>query len=127
MATATKKVLLVEDEESIRGVIRQALQPIGITLLEAKNGEEAEALILSEHPDLVLLDVIMPKMHGIQLLQELESDTFGKTVPVTLLTNYAEDPRVVRAVKSGRCELLSKTQVSIQEIVDYVKKKLQLA
>ncbi len=119
-----KTVLLVEDEDSLRRILKNELERNGIAVLEAENGEVGLPIALEQHPDLVLLDVIMPKMHGMAMLQKLQSDEWGKTVPVIILTNFAEDPRVVEAVREGKCSLLSKSDVKLTEIVEAIKLKI---
>lgn len=119
-----KKVLIVEDEESIRTMLKTALEKSGISVLEAPNGEAAMEIALAEHPGVIMLDVIMPRMHGIDFLDALQADAWGKSVPVILLTNYAEDPRVVKVVGAKRCELMRKEESRIEDIIEKVKSKL---
>jgi CheY-like chemotaxis protein len=122
-----QKVLIVEDEQSIRGMLHSALEKAGLQVLEAANGQEALALAFRERPDIIMLDVIMPKMHGIDMLKELQTDVWGKMVPVILLTNYAEDPRVTKAVSEKRCGLMRKEESRIEDIISKVKEKLSSA
>lgn len=119
-----RTVLIVEDELSLRRILKTELEKQGIAVLEADNGETAMRLAMNEHPDLILLDVIMPKMHGITFLEKVKNDEWGKRVPVIVLTNFAEDPKVVEAVREGKCELLSKTDVKLSEIIETVKLKI---
>lgn len=126
MTTKIKKVLLVEDEEPVRRVIRAALEAAGIAVIEADNGEVATQLAFQERPDLIMLDVLMPKMHGMEALQKLKEDSWGKTVPVVLLTNVADDPAVQEAVRSGRATLLNKAEVKLDEIIVAVKNTLHI-
>jgi len=122
-----KKVLIVEDEESIRKALEKALISVGgIEVIEAEDGHQALELIAQQRPDLILLDVIMPKMHGIDMLSILHNDEQNKSIPVILLTNYADDPKVIAAVDAGFCELMDKTKCKLTEVVDRVKVKLEL-
>ncbi|MDD5040622.1 MAG: response regulator [Patescibacteria group bacterium] len=121
-----KKVLIVEDDESVRRVLHNELEKQGVAVLEAENGEAAFMSALKDHPDLILLDVIMPKMHGMDLLRKLREDDWGKNVPIILLTNFADDPRVVEAVKEGRCELLSKAEAKLDDIIQKVRERVGL-
>lgn len=127
MSKPTKRILLVEDEAPIRSVLRQELEKNKLTVDEASNGEEGMGLAMAEHPDLIILDIMMPKMHGIEFLDRLQKDVWGKTVPVILLTNYADDPRVGQAVDAGRCELMEKEKVKLDEVAKKVKETLGLA
>lgn len=119
-----KKVLIVEDDSSIRKVLAEELSKLKINIIEADNGETAVNFALNEKPDLIILDVIMPKMHGIDMLRELEKEEWGRNVKVLLLTNFADDPRVIEAVKQERIDLLSKGETNLRNIVNTVKNKL---
>ncbi|MFZ6036324.1 MAG: response regulator [Patescibacteria group bacterium] len=121
---APQTVLLVEDEEPIRRIIRRELEKTGLRVLEADNGETATMIAFQERPQLILLDVLMPKMHGMEMLQRLKEDTWGKHVPVILLTNVADDPRVQDAVRTGRAQLLSKAETKLEDIIKAVREKI---
>lgn len=82
-----KIILIVEDEKSLRGALVDILHLKGFTTIEAKNGREGVELALSNHPDLILLDIIMPEMDGMTTLKKLREDSWGKNVPVIILTN----------------------------------------
>jgi len=124
MNKSFKTILLVEDEAPIRTVVKDRLSQEGFKVIEAQNGQEALGAIAQTAPDLIFLDVIMPKMHGIELLKKLQTTKESREIPVVLLTNYSEDPRVIEAVKEGRCELLSKQKVKIEDVVAKAKEKL---
>lgn len=119
-----KKILIVEDDKAVRVVLGNEMKRLGYAIFEAENGEAAVALALIEHPDLILLDVVMPKMHGIEMLRKLQEDMWGKTVPIVLLTNFADDPEVVQAVQEGRCEVLSKSDTKLDDILNKVHEKI---
>lgn len=123
----SKKLLIAEDEASIRQAITDAFKAVPeISIIVAHNGEEALNLAKQERPDLILLDVIMPRMHGIDMIDALLAEPWGREIPVILLTNYADDPKVVRAVAEGKCELMKKFDVRLQDIVAKVKEKLHV-
>jgi len=121
-----KKILIVEDDKAVRSILSNELKRLEYAVFEAENGEAAVALALIEHPDLILLDVVMPKMYGTEMLRKLQEDMWGKTVPVVLLTNFADDPEVIQAVKEGRCEVLSKSDTKLDDIIKKVHEKLEL-
>ncbi|MBU0597616.1 response regulator [Patescibacteria group bacterium] len=125
-STQVKKILIVDDEEPIRVFLRSNLKNENINILEASNGEDGLSLALKERPQLILLDVIMPKMHGIEVLNRLRGDEWGKNVHVILVTNYAQDPRVVEAIDKDLCELLEKGRSTIEDIVSRVKDILEI-
>ncbi|MFA5134374.1 MAG: response regulator [Patescibacteria group bacterium] len=123
-----KKILIVEDEQAIRQALRKSLSATeGIAIYEAENGEKALEMIATSAPDLILLDVIMPKMHGIDMLKTLRTGQQHRDIPVILLTNYADDPKVIEAVKNGLCELMDKTKCRLDDVVVRIKQKLGVA
>lgn len=87
MATTKKTILIVEDEKSLRDAVADVLHSKGFFILEAKNGKEGVKLALGKHPDLVLLDLIMPTMDGMETFQKIRGDEWGKSVPIIILTN----------------------------------------
>lgn len=82
-----KTILVIEDEKSLRGALVDILHLKNFLSLEAKNGREGVRLAFEKHPDLILLDLIMPDMDGIAALKKIRDDTWGKGVPVLILTN----------------------------------------
>ena len=84
-----KTILIIEDEKSLRGAIVDILRLKNFLTLEAKNGKEGVEMALSKHPDLILLDLIMPEMDGMTALKKIREDTWGETAPVIILTNLS--------------------------------------
>lgn len=95
----------------------------GFVVLKAQNGEEGLRVALKEHPDLILLDIIMPVMGGMEMLGELRLDVWGKKVPVILLTNLNE-PLMKNPLIVGENDYIVKANWSIENIVKTVKEKL---
>ena len=120
-----KKVLIVEDDESIRKVLKMELEKEGIVVFQAENGEEAIKLAEAEKPNVLLLDIIMPKMHGMDMMRKIQENEWGKNIPIIILTNFADDPRVIEAVREGRCDLLKKAESKLEDIISKVKEKLE--
>src|SRR3989344_3054656 len=89
MKKTQKTVLIIEDEKSLREAVVDILRIKGITPLAAKNGKEGVESALSKHPDLILLDLIMPEMDGMAALQKIREDAWGKNVPIIILTNLS--------------------------------------
>jgi CheY-like chemotaxis protein len=121
-----RKVLLVEDDEAIRKVVARELTARGIVVLEAPNGEEALGIAQRERPSCIMLDVLMPKMHGMDMLRKLREEDWGKAIPVILLTNYGDDPRVAEAVRDGWCSLLRKDGAKLEDIISAVTGQLKV-
>lgn len=84
-----KKILIVEDEKSLREAVVEILRQKNFKILEAKNGLEGVEIALSQHPDLILLDLVMPVMDGITALKKIREDEWGARVPVIILTNLS--------------------------------------
>ena len=82
-----KTILIIEDEKSLRGAVVDILHLKEFSSLEARNGREGVELALLNHPDLILLDVIMPEMDGMTALGKIREDEWGKKVPIIILTN----------------------------------------
>src|SRR5258708_21945658 len=83
-------LLMVEDESVLRGLLAKKLRKEGYVVTEADNGQNGLEAALKGHPDLILLDIIMPRMNGVVLLKELRGDEWGQTANVMLLTNLSD-------------------------------------
>lgn len=83
-------VLIVEDEKSLRSAVVDILHIKNFLTLEAKNGREGVELALSKHPDLILLDIIMPDMDGVTALEKIRENAWGNKVPIIILTNLSD-------------------------------------
>ena len=100
----------------------------GFSILEAKNGEEGLALALKNQPDIILLDIVMPKMDGMTMLKRLREDgEWGKTVPVILLTNLtsADEGRIRDVTELEPAYYLVKTHWTLEDIVAKVRDRLE--
>lgn len=126
MEANTKKILLVEDEEAIRTVLADKLRREGFQVIEGKDGEEGLSLSLREHPDLILLDIVMPKMDGLTVLKKLREDEWGKEVKVILLTNLSDVDKVAEALHGGSYNYLVKSDWKIEDVVKKVKEELEV-
>ena len=126
MANTKKVILVVEDETPMRRVLCDKLIREGFGVLEAKNGEEGLALAISDKPDLILLDIVMPKKDGVTTLRELRAQNeWGKTVPVIILTNLAEDDALNKEVSFDEPAFyLAKSNWAIEDVVEKVKERL---
>jgi DNA-binding response OmpR family regulator len=91
-----KKVLIVEDEREISHILRLRLEASGYEVIQAFDGEEGYEKAVSQEPDIVLLDLILPKKGGLQVLEELKSDPKRKKTPVILITGLAQELDEVR-------------------------------
>lgn len=123
-----KKILIVEDEEAIQKAISEAFSNQEFTTLTADDGEEGLSVSLKEHPDLILLDILMPKMDGMIMLQKLRLDEWGKKVPVIILTNVSPNSNSVinSVLQNEPAYYLVKSDVRLNGIVDKVKEVLKI-
>lgn len=124
--TNHKKVLIVEDEISLLKALVIKFRRNGFKVLTARNGEEGLKCALKERPDLILLDIIMPKMDGVTMLKKLRKDKKCLTIPVILLTNLGYDKEVEEAIKHGVTDFLVKTNWKIEDVIKKAKEKLCL-
>jgi len=115
--TNAKTVLLIDDEADVISALSEKFKKEGLKPLEAKNGEEGLRSALENHPDLIVLDIMMPKMDGISMLRELKKDAWGARVPVMLLTNVGENDKLATALELGIVSYLIKSEVKLADIV----------
>lgn len=116
------KILIIEDETPLRTALVDTLLGEGYDVLEAKDGEEGLRTSLSEKPDLILLDLLMPKMSGLEVMKKLREDQWGKKVPIVVLTNRVPDDEIMADVtKYEPAYYLVKATLNLVEVVEKVK------
>lgn len=118
-----KTILIIEDEISLLDALRDKLTREGYVVAEAKDGEEGLAAALSRHPDLILLDILMPKMDGMAMLKELRKNQWGKNVEVILLTNLSDVENISEALNNNVTDYLIKSDWDIDEVAKKVQEK----
>lgn len=116
-----KKVMIVEDDEHISKVYEIKFAKAGIDTFLARDGEEAVAKIAVEKPDVVLLDLMLPKKDGFGVLEDIKKVPELAKIPVIILSNLGQKSDQDRALALGANEYLVKVDYPIQEIVDKVK------
>ena len=126
MDKVTKKILIVEDEKETRESLMMVFKKEDIHSLGASTGKEAVEIALAERPDLILLDIIMPGMHGIEVINKLREDRWGKEVPIIILTNFPEYPGLPDYIAEMDYEIFSKDKDKQAALVKKVKEKLGL-
>lgn len=114
------KILLVEDDVSLRDVYSARLQAEGYVIVVAANGEEALAMAVKEKPDLVLLDVMMPRISGFDVLDILRSTPETAKVKVIMMTALSSPEDQDRGQKLGVDRYLVKSQVTLEEVVSTI-------
>lgn len=127
MPSTAKKILLVEDDDTLADVYQTRLNAEGFDIKRVPNGEEALATALEYKPDLILLDVMMPKVSGFDVLDILRNTPDTTNVKIIMLTALSQDSDRERAKSLGVDDYLIKSQVVIADVVDRVKHHLGLA
>lgn len=127
MATVKKSILIVEDETPMLQALVNKFKNEGLEVISAIDGEEGLTVALKEHPDLILLDIIMPKMDGMTLMKKVrEEKDWGQDVPIVMLTNLSDPDSVSEAAKFGVYDFLVKTDWKLDDMVKLVKERLNL-
>ncbi len=119
-----KKILIIEDEEVLLGLLQERLVQEGYQVDIAKDGQEGLEKIRKFKPDLILLDIIMPKMGGFEVMEEVNKDEELKIIPIIIVSNSGQPVELERAKKLGVKDWLIKTDFDPQEVIDKVKKQL---
>lgn len=120
-------MLVVDDDQWLRPVLADKLRLSGFTVAEASNGVEGLELALRQHPDLILLDIVMPKLDGLSVLKQLRQDAWGKTAAVILLSNLNDVQNIAEAAEGEVCDYLIKTHWTLDEVVVKIKERLHIA
>lgn len=126
-AAHSKKILFVEDDDALAGVYLVRLQAEGFDVKRVANGEEALAAATDFKPDLVLLDVMMPKVSGFDVLDILRNTPETANMKVIMLTALSQDADRKRAQDLGVDDYLVKSQVVITDVIAKIKQHLSLA
>lgn len=127
----TKKytILIVEDNLILLKTLTDNLIGEGFLPLQARDGEEGLAIALDRHPDLILLDILMPVMDGLTMMKKLRTkDAWGKKVPIILLTNLSPDEEKIMKsiVEDEPAYYLVKTDNKISDVIEKIKERLNM-
>ena len=119
-----KKILIIEDEEILLNLLQRKLIQEEYEVSVARDGDEGLRLMKETLPDLILLDILMPRMGGIEVMEEMQKDDDLKGVPVVIISNSGQPVEIDKAQKLGAKDWLIKTEFDPQEVVEKVKKQI---
>lgn len=119
-----KKILFIEDESALQKTFTDLLSKESYEIVSAFDGETGLRLAKDKKPDLILLDLILPKINGFDVLRNLKNDEELKNIPVIVLTNLESVVDVNRVIELGATTYLVKAQYSLKEVIDKVKTAL---
>jgi len=129
MPNLDKTILVIEDEEPMLNALVKKFQKEGFNVLKAQDGNEGLESALKNKPNIMVVDIIMPKLDGISLIKRvrMEGGEWGKEVPIIMLTNLSDTESVSEAANFGVYDFLVKTDWRLDDVVRLVKQKLNLA
>lgn len=127
MSEQTKKILVVEDEPDLRQALAESLKHEGFQVIEASNGEEGLEKAISDHPDLIILDILMPKMNGMEMMKKMrQNSAWGKKVPIIMLTNLSVDDSILKGIIEDQpAYYFVKSDWRITNVIEKVREMLQ--
>lgn len=118
-----KKVLVVEDEQALAQLLADKLRAEGLEVATAADGQEGLEQALAWRPDLILLDIVMPRMDGMTMLHRLREHPEGLKIQIILLTNLSDTQKVYDAVANGVFDYLVKANWEIDDLVAEIRSK----
>jgi two-component system response regulator ResD len=120
------KILIVEDDNALRKVLCDKFRMDGFSILEAPTGQEALGEALTKHPDLILLDLMLPGMDGISVLEELRKDAWGSRVKVVVMTNLKKGESLgAQTEKYKVASFIEKADISLDDITTKIRNILK--
>lgn len=122
-----KVILIVEDEKMIRQALHDKLNREGFEVQTAKNGADAIDMVTQSPPDLILLDIVMPKMDGMQAMRILKEDPKTAHIPIIFLTNLSDVDNIEEASERGIYEYLVKADWTLEDVCKKINDKLGIA
>ena len=125
MEEKNKKVLIIEDEATLQKALQEILTAENYNVLSALDGSRGLEMAREENPDLILLDIILPKMDGFEVLKELKSEEKTESIPVIILTNLSDISDIQKALDLGATTYLVKADFSLEDVIKKVKDTLK--
>lgn len=116
-----KKILIIEDETALLYALQSQLSAEGFKVLVADDGAKALKLVSSGKPDVIILDIILPKIDGWTLLKKIKQNPETKDIPVIIISNLSDETSKARGIKLGARDYLAKINYSIEQLVARIK------
>lgn len=120
-----KKILFIEDESALQKTFGDMLRQEHYEMISAVDGQIGLRLAREKKPDLILLDLILPKVHGFDVLKQLKEDPITKEIPVIILTNLEDMGNVEKAISLGATTYLVKSNYTLEDVLEKIKKALK--
>lgn len=118
----TKKILVAEDEPDMRAILVGMIESAGYEVIEAENGKIALELAIKEMPDIILLDIMMPKMGGFEVLEKMKYNPSTNNIPVIILSNLGQEKEITKGKALGAVDYLIKADIHLTEILEKITK-----
>lgn len=122
---AKKHLLIIEDEPTLVKALKEKLSTVGLEVEVAYDGREALKKIKQNPPDLIVLDILLPEMNGLEVLDKIRGNNKYNDIPVIVLSNYSAEDVMEEALESGVEEYLVKANTSLEDIKKKVKEKVK--
>lgn len=119
------KIMVVEDDAFVMDIYKLKLEQEGYKVMLAIDGIEATEKLQNERPDLILLDILMPKMSGLEVLEKIKKDDSLKNIPVILLTNLSQKAEITKGLELGANDYLIKSHFTPSEVLSKIKMCLE--
>ncbi len=119
-----KRILIIEDDAAMREILVDRFTAAGFSVVMAEDGKTALDMALELHPDLLVLDILLPKVDGLTILRWLGKDEWGKTVPVIVLSNLSDAVAITKSMKDGVHDFFVKAECEIGDVVQKAKERL---
>lgn len=120
-----KKIFLVEDDPFLSALLKSRLTKEGFDLIHVKDGEEAINLLRDIKPDIILMDIILPRKSGFEVMEELRADPQISSAPIMIISNLGQDSDIQRGKELGAVEYFVKAKISIDELIEKIKEFLE--
>lgn len=121
----SEKILLVDDDMTLHEMYAERLRAEGYVIVSAYDGEEAIEKAYKENPDLILLDIMMPKINGIDVMKKLREDDETKGIPIILLTALVQEINKIKDMMQPYDSYLIKSEIMPQEVIKTIEKSLE--